>query len=152
MKFLISCLLFSLPLLISAQPLGPVPPLDQAAKPKPLEPVLVKDHSGLGRIGVRLAFVKDTGLPQIVGMVRGGPAADYGFQIGDVIIKIDKNFTNSLSEDEIKLALHGEAGTGVELTVQRGDDPRLVVHAVERRILPATSQDIVTPALIEGKL
>lgn len=146
-----ACIIILLPSLALAQPMPSTPPPDDSAKPKPIVPVLAREHMGPGRIGVRLAFQKDTGLPQIVGMVRGGPAADYGFQIGDVIVKIDKNFANSLSQDEIKLALHGEPGTGVELTVQRGDDPRLVVKAIQRRILPANSEDIVTPALVETK-
>jgi C-terminal processing protease CtpA/Prc len=143
-----ACIIVLIPALALGQPLTP---LDEPAKPKPIQPVLARDHSGPGRIGVRLAFVKDTGLPQIVGMVRGGPAADYGLQIGDVIIKIDKNFTNSLTQDEIKLALHGEPGTGLELTVQRGDDPRLVVRGVERRMLPADAEDVLTPLLTETK-
>jgi C-terminal processing protease CtpA/Prc len=90
-----------------------------------------------------LAFSKDTGMPQIIGLTRGGPASDAGFLIGDVIIKIDKNYTNTLSQDEVKLALHGEPSTGVELTVQRGDDPHFIVRAVERRILSGDTEEVV---------
>jgi C-terminal processing protease CtpA/Prc len=81
-------------------------------------------------------------LPVIVSLTRGGPADDYGFKVGDVIIKIDRNFTSTLTPDQLKLALHGEPGSGVELTVQRGDDPRLIVHSIQRRILPADSVEI----------
>ena len=141
MKTLIAlCLLALLPAFAPLQAQTDAPP-----KPKPVEPVLARDHNGLGRIGVRLAFSKDTGMPTIVGMTRGGPAADYGFCIGDVIIKIDKNYTNSLTPDEVRLALHGEPGTGVELTVQRGDDPHLIVHAAARRILTMDAEDIPLP-------
>ncbi len=147
MKMLLAAgLLAFVPLLASAQATNTV---DAPAKPKPIEPIIANAHSGPGRIGVRLEFSKDTGLPQIVGMTRGGPAADFGFQIGDIIIKIDKNYTNSLTPDEARLALHGEPGTGVELTVQRGDDPRLVVRAVERRVLPANAEDIPEAVVIE---
>jgi C-terminal processing protease CtpA/Prc len=100
---------------------------------------------------VRLAFLKESGLPQIVAMTRGGPAADYGFCIGDVILKIDKNYTNSLTQDEVKLALHGEPGTGVELTVQRGDDPKLIVRGIERRVLTMDAEDIPTAMALETK-
>jgi S1-C subfamily serine protease len=134
------CFVGLLPFLAAAQ----VPDTDAPPKPKPNVPVLAKDHMGLGRIGVRLDFPKDKGgLPVIVGMTRGGPLDDFGFKIGDVIIKIDKNYTNSLSEDEVRLALHGEPGTGVELTVQRGDDPRYIVRAVARRILTADQEDVL---------
>jgi hypothetical protein len=139
MKTLLAvCLLGLLPALAFAQATVDTPP-----KPKPIQPVLARDHTGPGRIGVRLSFDKVTGLPQIVGMIRGGPAADYGFRIGDVIIKIDRNFTDSLTPDEVKMALHGEPGTGVELTVQRGDDPKLIVHGIARRIITANAEDII---------
>jgi C-terminal processing protease CtpA/Prc len=134
-KFALVILLASLPALAPAQ--------DAADKPKPFEPVLPQAHSGVGRIGVRLAFSKDTGMPQIIGLTRGGPASDAGFLIGDVIVKIDKNYTNTLSQDEVKLALHGEPSTGVELTVQRGDDPHFIVRAVERRVLNGDTEEVV---------
>jgi len=69
--------------------------------------------------------------------------------VGDVIIKIDKNYTNTLSQDEVSLALHGRPGTGVELTIQRDDNPKLIVRAVERRILPAGAEDMVAPPMSE---
>src|SRR5260221_11919260 len=129
-----ACLLALLPTLAFAQA---TPPVDTSTKVQPFEPVLVKDHSGLGRIGVRLTFDKATGLPMISALTRGGPAVDFGFRVGDVIIKIGKNYTSTLTQDEVSLALHGEPGTGVELTIQRDDDPKYIVRAVERRILSA---------------
>ena len=134
-KFSLLVLAAALPSLALAQ--------DSADKAKPFLPVLPQAHSGIGRIGVRLAFAKDTGMPQIIGLTRGGPASDAGFLIGDVIIKIDKNYTNTLTQDEVKLALHGEPSTGVELTVQRGDDPKYIVRAVERRVLHADVEEVV---------
>ena len=106
---------------------------------------MAKDHEGLGRIGVRLAFDKLTGLPKIIALTRGGPAADFGLRAGDVIIRIDKNYTTTLTQDEVSLALHGQPGTGVELTIQRDDDPRYIIRAVERRILRADQEDIAQP-------
>lgn len=120
-----------------------------ADKIPPFEPVLAKDHTGLGRIGVHISYDKVTGLPYIAALTRGGPAVDFGFFVGDVIIKIDKNYTNTLTQDEISLALHGEPGTPVELTVQRGDNPRYIVVAVERRILTADREDMAQPPMDE---
>jgi C-terminal processing protease CtpA/Prc len=118
---------------------------DADAKPAPFMPVIAKDHQGLGRIGVRLAFDKVSGLPRIVALTRGGPAADFGLRAGDVIIRIDKNYTNTLTQDEVNLSLHGEPGTGVELTIQRDDDPHYIVRAVERRVLYADQEEIAQP-------
>ena len=120
------------------------PPAD-TTKLAPFMPLVAKEHQGLGRIGVRLSFDKTSGLPKIIALTRGGPAADFGFRAGDVIIRIDKNYTTSLSQEEVSLALHGEPGTGVELTIQRDDDPHYIVRAVERRILRADQEDIAQP-------
>jgi C-terminal processing protease CtpA/Prc len=149
-RLLLICCAVAMPVMVSGQMYGPTD--EGAAKLKPVEPVRAKDHAGPGRIGVRLAFPKELGgMPQIVGMTRGGPAADAGFCIGDVIVKIDKNYTTSLSQDEVRLALHGEPGFGVELTVQRGDDPHLIVRAAERRVLTMDAEDIPLPQVTEAK-
>ena len=139
---LAACLTTFLPALALAQA---TPPADATAKPGPFRPLVAKEHEGLGRIGVRLAFDKTTGLPSIIALTRGGPAADYGLRAGDVIIRIDKNYTTTLTQEEVSLALHGEPGTGVELTIQRDDDPHYIVRAVERRILRADQEDIAQP-------
>jgi C-terminal processing protease CtpA/Prc len=142
MKLLLTvCFTGFLPVLALAQ----TAPADANAKPAPFEPLVAKEHMGLGRIGVRLAFDKDTGLPHITYLTRGGPAADYGLRAGDVIIRIDKNYTTTLTQEEVSLALHGEPGTGVELTIQRDDDPHYIIRAVERRILRADQEDIAQP-------
>jgi C-terminal processing protease CtpA/Prc len=143
MKLLLTaCLSGFIPALALAQT-APTP--DAAAKNPPFQPIVSADHQGLGRIGVRLEYDKLTGLPHIAALVRGGPAADFGFRAGDVIIRIDKNYTATLTQDEISLALHGEPGTGVELTIQRDDDPHYIIRAVERRILRADQEDIAQP-------
>jgi C-terminal processing protease CtpA/Prc len=142
------CLVVFTPALAFAQA---TPPADASTKEKPVEPIVAKDHSGPGRIGVRLMFDKATGQPYISAMTRGGPAADFGFRVGDVIIKIDKNYTNTLSEDEARLALHGDPGTAVELTVQRGDNPRFIIRSLERRVPAANADgdDLVNPPMDE---
>jgi carboxyl-terminal processing protease len=143
MKLLLTvCLTGILPAAALAQA---TPPSDMTSKPAPFQPLVAKEHQGLGRIGVRLAFDKETGLPRIIALTRGGPAADFGFRAGDVIIRIDKNYTNTLTQEEVSLALHGEPGTGVELTIQRDDDPHYIIRSVERRILRADQEDIAQP-------
>jgi carboxyl-terminal processing protease len=143
MKLLLTvCLTGILPAVALAQA---TPPPDATTKPAPFEPLVAREHQGLGRIGVRLAFDKDTGLPRIIALTRGGPAADYGFRAGDVIIRIDKNYTSTLTQEEVSLALHGEPGTGVELTIERDDDPHYIIRSVERRILRADQEDIAQP-------
>jgi C-terminal processing protease CtpA/Prc len=137
---LIACLTGLVPVLALAQPAP-----DATAKQTPFQPILAKDHQGLGRIGVHLEYDKVSGLPHIQALVRGGPAADFGFRAGDVIIRIDKNYTSTMTQDEISLALHGEPGSGVELTIERDDDPHYIIRAVERRIIHADQEFIAQP-------
>lgn len=139
--------LFVLTVLAPAQ-VPTTPPPDDKNKPKPFEPVLARQHEGEGRIGVRLVFEKD-GTCVIGGLVRGGPAFDAGFRVGDTIIKIDKNYVSTLSPDDARLSLHGEPGTGVELTVTRGDNPRFIVRAAERRVLPDSVEEMAQPPVDE---
>jgi C-terminal processing protease CtpA/Prc len=148
MKFLLPALLIGLSTL-GAMAQATTPP-DQKTKPKPFAPIIAREHEGPGRIGVRLVFAKD-GTCMIGALIKGGPAADVGFCVGDVILKIDKNYVDSLSQDDARLALHGRPGTGVELTVQRGDNPRYIVRAAERRLLPGDMEEMTQPPVAEER-
>jgi len=148
MKFLILVAVLSSALVARAQ-VPATPPPDDKNKPKPFAPIIASRHEGDGRIGVRLVFNKD-GTCVIGGLVRGGPACDAGFCVGDVIIKIDKNYVSTLSPDDARLALHGEPGTGVELTVMRDDNPRFIVRAAERRVLPDDVEEMAQPPVSES--
>lgn len=139
------CLFALVPILAFGQETLP----DNSEKPKPFEPIIASQHQGSGRIGVRLDFDKVTGIPKIAGLTRGGPAADFGFMVGDVIIRIGKDYTNTLTQDEIRTALHGAPGSGVELTIQRGDNPRLIVRALARRTLAADQEEMLQPPVQE---
>jgi C-terminal processing protease CtpA/Prc len=147
MKYLVLAAILASTLVLRAQ-VPTSPPPDDSSKPKPFAPIVASQHVGDGRIGVRLVFAKD-GSCVIGGLVRGGPAFDVGFRVGDTIIKIDKNYVNTLSPDEARLALHGQPGTGVELTVMRDDNPRLIVRAAERRVLADDVEEMAQPPVSE---
>ncbi len=143
MKLLSSvCLAALVPAMVFAQDVAAP---DASEKAKPVDPIIASQHQGSGRLGVVLEFDKTTGIPRISGLTRGGPAADTGFMVGDVIIRIGRDFTNTLTQDEIRTALHGAPGSGVELTIQRGDNPRFIIRSVERRTLPAYAEEMVQP-------
>jgi C-terminal processing protease CtpA/Prc len=144
MKFLVIAAVLASATLVARAQVPTTPPPDDKSKPKAFAPIVASQHAGEGRIGVRLVFNKD-GSCIIGGLVRGGPAFDVGFRVGDQVIKIDKNFVNSLSADDARLALHGQPGTGVELTVMRDDNPRFIVRAAERRVLPDDVEEMTQP-------
>jgi len=144
MKFLVIAAVLASATLVARAQVPTTPPPDDKSKPKAFAPIVASQHVGEGRIGVRLVFNKD-GSCIIGGLVRGGPAFDVGFRVGDAVIKIDKNFVSSLSADDARLALHGQPGTGVELTVMRDDNPRFIVRAAERRVLPDDVEEMTQP-------
>ncbi len=149
MKSLVLAALLALVTLVARAQVPTTPPPDDKNKAKPFAPVLLSQHSGAGRLGVRLVFAKD-GSCVIGGLARGGPAFDVGFRVGDVVVKIDKNYVNTLSPDEARLALHGQPGTGVELTVMRDDNPRYIVRAAERRVLADDVEEMAQPPVSEA--
>jgi C-terminal processing protease CtpA/Prc len=148
MKYLVLAAILATTLVARAQ-MPTTPPPDDKEKPKPFAPIVASQHEGSGRLGIRLVFQKD-GTCVIGGLVRGGPAYDVGFRVGDTVIKIDKNLVSTLTPEEARLALHGRPGTGVELTVMRDDNPRYIVRAAERRVLPHDVEEMSQPPVSEA--
>jgi len=149
MKFIAYAAFLVLLNVVARAQMPTTPPPEAKDKPKPFAPIMASQHQGPGRIGVRLVFEKD-GACVIGGLVRGGPAYDVGFRVGDSIIKIDKNLVSTLTPDEARLALHGRPGTGVELTVMRDDNPRFIVRAAERRVLSYDVEEMAQPPVSES--
>jgi C-terminal processing protease CtpA/Prc len=149
MKYLVLAAVLASATLVARAQVPTTPPPDDRNKPKAFAPVLASQHVGAGRLGVRLVFAKD-GSCTIGGLVRGGPAYDVGFRVGDVVVKIDKNYVNTLSPEDARLALHGQPGTCVELTVMRDDNPRYIVRAAERRVLPDDVEEMAQPPVSEA--
>ncbi len=135
--FLATCFIALIPAFASAQ--------TDAPKPAPVEPVLAKYHAGYGRVGVRLGTDKKTGLPQIIALIHNGSAQYYGLKVGDILVRIDKNLTSTLSGDEISLALRGPVGSSVEVAVQREDNPHYFVIAMKRQAMTPFSNDKLNP-------
>jgi len=148
MKFIVYAAFLALLTVGARAQIPTTPPPDDKAKPKPFTPIVASQHRGIGRIGARIIFTKD-GTCVIGGLVRGGPAYDEGFRVGDVILRIDKNDISTLTPDEARLALHGRPGTGVELTVMREDNPRYIVRAIERRVLANDVEEMIQPPVSE---
>lgn len=77
-------------------------------------------------IGVSLTYIKD--LIIIQGVVENGPAEKAGMKAGDVITHINDQAVKDLGRKKAMVALRGERGSKVNLTVDRaGDAVELVV-------------------------
>ncbi|MGH2474446.1 MAG: S41 family peptidase, partial [Candidatus Limnocylindrales bacterium] len=86
-------------------------------------------------IGVRIDPTDD-GLPRIVGVFDGSPAAVAGLQIDDVILEVDGRTTTGHTIDEVAGWVRGEAGTTVELTVRRGTEGDELTVSIVRADVP----------------
>lgn len=115
-------------------------------KPPMIEPFHPEAHTGSGRLGMRIEFLKN-GLPIITALTQGGPAMDFGLRVGDVILRIGKNDPLSLTKDQVKLSLHGDPGSSVELSIERNDCVKPLLIAIKRRELPTDSVDTNPPRL-----
>jgi carboxyl-terminal processing protease len=70
-------------------------------------------------IGVRIDTAKD-GLPLIVGVFDGSPAAKAGLTVGDEIVAVDGKTATGHTVDQVVAWVRGEAGTTVKVTVRPG--------------------------------
>lgn len=87
------------------------------------------DNSYVG-IGVSVSARGEQ--PHIVEVYDGTPAEQAGLHPGDVLVRINGQSVAGRPLDEITSLVRGPAGTPVQLTVRRGDDPTELTLSVER--------------------
>lgn len=88
-------------------------------------------------IGLYISQNKETNYPYVSGVVEGGPSEEAGIRIGDVIYSIDGVSTYKMSLAELSERGHGEAGTTVEITIQR--EGKLITTVVTRATIDRPS-------------
>ncbi|MEA2598847.1 MAG: carboxyl-terminal processing protease [Thermomicrobiales bacterium] len=82
-------------------------------------------------IGIQLDY--GTGRPVIVSAIDDSPAAEAGFRSRDVIEAINGESTDGMSQSRAAELLRGEAGTQVELSIERPSDGTSFTTTVTRR-------------------
>ena len=96
----------------------------------------------LGRyegIGVEISRTPE-GAYVVVAPFDGGPAARAGIQPGDRLLAANGNSLDGIDPGELDRLLHGETGSPVTLTVQRGEDTPFAVSLVREVIrIPSVS-------------
>lgn len=75
----------------------------------------------------------------VVQTIDGGPADKAGLQAGDVILNVDAKSTAGLSIEQDSSLIRGKAGTTVQLTVQRKDEPKPMTFMITRETIHAPS-------------
>ncbi|MBL0312545.1 MAG: PDZ domain-containing protein [Holophagaceae bacterium] len=113
---------------------------------------------GPADIGIRL--VKRTIYAQVVAVRPGSPADKAGFQVGDVVRKIDKESVGPLSAWTLERRLRGAAGTSISLLRYASIEAQLKTVSLTREIPSAAhivlkksdkAQMITIPDLIPGR-
>ena len=95
---------------------------------------IMEDNSGeYGGIGTYVTQDKKTGSIILVNPFEGAPAYKAGLKAGDVLLKVDDKSVVGLSLDEVTSIMKGEAGTTVNIEINR--DGKKLSFDVTREIV-----------------
>ncbi len=100
-----------------------------------------------GGLGIEIT-IKDK-LLTIVSPIEDTPAHQAGIKAGDVILKIDEEFTRDLSLTDAVNKMRGNPGTPITLTILRKDKPEPIIVRMTRGIIKIKS---VTYEIIGGDI
>lgn len=92
-------------------------------------------------VGIYIELVADG--VQVVSVIKGSPAEAGGIKSGDIIVAAGEKNLTGLADEEAISALHGPAGSVVELTVKRGES-RFSVRVTRQQInVPTVTGEII---------
>lgn len=85
-------------------------------------------------VGLGVELKQDSQGLKIVGVIRGGPAAEAGLKGGDQITHINGRTVSGTNLDEAANRLQGTEGSAVEITVRRADGSTKTFRMVRRHV------------------
>lgn len=100
-------------------------------------------------IGAYVKYDADMGYTRLGEIFEGSPAQESGLQEGDLIVKVDEQYTKGMSLDEVVNLIKGEEGTKVLLTIMRDGETDFREIEVERREVP---KQTVAYEMLENKI
>lgn len=83
--------------------------------------------------GIGGSIETKNGRTVLVDLLEGEPAHAAGILLGDVILKVDGNALDGLSQEQIGDLLQGATGTEVELTIQRPSTDEVTTYRLTRQ-------------------
>ena len=87
-------------------------------------------------IGAYVRYDSEVGFARLGEIFVGSPAEESGLREGDLIIKVDDQYTKDMGLDEIVGLIKGKEGTKVSLTMMRDGEAEAWEVEVERREVP----------------
>ncbi len=101
----------------------------------------VDDFKGsFGGVGIYMTTTKESDYVQVFSVMPDEPAFKAGLQPGDYIWAVDGKSTKGMTLDEVSLAVKGEIGTQVTLTIQHEDGTKKDVE-ITRDLIDVKSVD-----------
>ncbi|MBD0268827.1 MAG: PDZ domain-containing protein [Cyanobacteria bacterium Co-bin8] len=85
-------------------------------------------------VGMRLALDGDTETLMVVQPIENSPALEAGVQAGDLILQIDGTPTQGMTVEAAADLIRGEAGTPVQMLLQRNDTAPFVMTLTRAKI------------------
>ena len=99
-------------------------------------------------VGIGATIVlREDGYIDIQKLEPGSPAQEAGIQPGDILIAVEGTDISTLTVDEVKNLVRGDAGTRVRLQVRRGEE--LLDFSVERREIQTI---VAAGTMLEGNV
>lgn len=102
-----------------------------------------------GGIGIGISQDVNTNIATFVTIYEDTPGEEAGFQVGDIVYKVDGEDVSGLDLDTIVSKIRGEVGTTVEITVLRGENMQEYTSTVTRALI---ENDTVNYEMKDGKL
>lgn len=100
-------------------------------------------------IGAYVRYDSNVGFARLGEIFEGSPAQESGLKEGDLIIKVDEQYTKNMSLEDVIALIKGEEGTKVMLTIMREGDNEIYEFEVERREVP---KQTVSYKMLENKI
>lgn len=100
-------------------------------------------------IGAYVKYDEEMGFARLGEIFAGSPAQESGLQEGDLIVRVDDQYTRNMGLDEVVGLIKGEEGTKVVLTILREGETETREIEVERREVP---KQTVTYEMLEDKI
>ncbi|WWR15547.1 S41 family peptidase [Lachnospiraceae bacterium JLR.KK008] len=100
-------------------------------------------------IGAYVKYDSEMGFARLGEIFADSPALESGLQEGDLIVKVDGQYTKDMGLDEVVALIKGEEGTKVVLTIMREGETEAREIEVERREVP---KQTVTYEMLRDKI
>jgi carboxyl-terminal processing protease len=97
-------------------------PFTRLLKPEQYRSLKSSTSGELTGVGLQIAQDNDSKRLQVIAPIAGSPAARAGIRAQDIILAIDGKPAEQLSLDEAAERMRGEAGSVVELSIERGGE------------------------------